>query len=343
MTTQPSLMHAEIASIPDAVARLLDESSGILRKAGGLLREKDPTFLASIARGSSDHVATYLKYATELTAGVAVASLGPSIASIYGVQLKLANAATIAISQSGKSPDIVTMAELARESGALTFAISNSPESPLAQTCDFPIDILAGPERSVAATKTFVASAVAGLGLLAHWTNDTELLSALDQLPRCLADALTCDWSPLAEALEGRDSLFVLGRGPSFAIASETALKFKETSSMHAEAYSAAEVLHGPVAIVGERFPVLALTARDQAEKSIIETCDRIAAQGAAVFVTSTERTAARSLPFVATPHRLTDPLALLVSFYGFVEALSRHRGFNPDQPPHLRKVTETL
>ncbi|RCS24008.1 SIS domain-containing protein [Phyllobacterium salinisoli] len=336
-------MHAEIASIPDVVARLLDESGDILRMAGSLMREKNPAFLASIARGSSDHVSTYLKYTTELTAGVPFASLGPSIASIYGVQLKLADAACIAISQSGKSPDIVTMAEMARKSGALTYAISNSPDSPLAQTCDFAIDILAGAEKSVAATKTFVASAVAGLGLIANWTNDTELLSALDQLPRCLADALACDWSPLAQALEGHDSLFVIGRGPSSAIASEVALKFKETSAIHAEAYSAAEVLHGPVAIVGEAFPVLALTARDQAEKSIIETCDRIAGQGASVFVTSTSKTTATALPFIATPHRLTDPLALLVSFYGFVEALSRHRGLNPDQPPHLRKVTETI
>ncbi|PYE87662.1 SIS domain-containing protein [Phyllobacterium leguminum] len=343
MTTETSLMRAEIASIPDVVARLLDGSNDILRKAGSQLREKDPAFLVSIARGSSDHVATYLKYATELTAGIPVASLGPSIASIYGARLKLANAAAIAISQSGKSPDIVTMAKVARTSGALTYAISNTSDSPLAQTCDVAIDILAGPEKSVAATKTFVASAVAGLALIAHWTGDTALLDALRQLPRALNDALTCDWSPLGEALEGHDSLFVLGRGPSSAIANEAALKFKETSSMHAEAYSAAEVLHGPVAIVGKNFPVLALTARDAAEQSIIETCDRIAGQGAAVFVTSTSKTAATPLPFVATSHPLTDPLALLVSFYIFVEGLSRHRGFNPDTPPHLRKVTETI
>jgi glutamine---fructose-6-phosphate transaminase (isomerizing) len=341
--SETTLMRAEIASIPDVVARLLDQSNDSLSKAGSLLRDKDPAFLATVARGSSDHVATYLKYTAELIAGVPVASLGPSVASIYGAKLKLAGAAAIAISQSGKSPDIVTMAEMARDGGALTYAISNSPDSPLAQASDVSIDILAGPEKSVAATKTFVASAVAGLALLAHWVNDTALLSALARLPQSLSDALHCDWSPLAEALEGRDSLFVLGRGPSFAIANETALKFKETSSIHAESYSAAEVLHGPVAIVGEAFPVLALTARDRAEQSVIETCDRIAGQGAAVFVTSTEKTRATPLPFVATSHPLTDPLALLVSFYVFVEALSRHRGFNPDTPPHLRKVTETI
>ncbi|GGA97797.1 glucosamine--fructose-6-phosphate aminotransferase [Brucella endophytica] len=341
--TETTLMRAEISSIPEVVARFLDASDETMRKAGDRLREKNPAFLASIARGSSDHAATYLKYVAELTAGVPVASLGPSVASIYGAKLKLASAAAIAISQSGKSPDIVTMATMARESGALTYAISNAPDSPLAQASDVAIDILAGPEKSVAATKTFIASAVAGLSLLAHWTGDTELLAALRQLPRFLSDALHCDWSPLANALEGRDSLYVLGRGPSFAIANETALKFKETSSIHAEAYSAAEVLHGPVAIVGEAFPVLALAARDQAEQSVIETCDRIAGQGAAVFITSTKETAATALPFVATAHPLTDPLALLVSFYGFVEQLSRHRGFNPDQPPHLRKVTETI
>lgn len=343
MTIETTLMRTEIASIPDVVARLLDQSRDTLRNAGSRLREKDPAFLVSIARGSSDHVATYLKYTVELTAGVPVASLGPSIASIYGAKLKLAKSAAIAISQSGKSPDIVAMAEMARTNGALTYSISNTPESPLAQASDIAIDILAGPEKSVAATKTFVASAVAGLALIAHWTGDTALLAALDRLPRALSDALECDWSPLADALEGHDSLYVLGRGPSFAIANETALKFKETSSIHAEAYSAAEVLHGPVAIVGKAFPVLALTARDPAEQSIIETCDRVAGQGAHVFVTSTAKSAATPLPFIATSHPLTDPLALLVSFYMFVEALSRRRGLNPDQPPHLRKVTETI
>ncbi|MGH6759970.1 MAG: SIS domain-containing protein [Phyllobacterium sp.] len=343
MTSDSTLMRQEILSIPESVARLLKDSDEILEDAGSLLRQKSPTLIASVARGSSDHAATYLKYAIELGAGIPVASIGPSIASIYGVDLNLAHAACIAISQSGQSPDIVAMADSARRNGALTIALTNMINSPLAKASDLAVDILAGQEKSVAATKTYVNSAVAGLAVLAHWTEDAELLKALETLPEKLAEAAKCDWAALKDALEGHSSLFVLGRGPSLAIASEVALKFKETSSVHAEAYSAAEVLHGPSAIVGRNFPVLVLSTGDAAQASLLDAANRLTEQGGAVFVTTDQPTSAKPLPFVRTGHRLTDPLALLVSFYMFVEAFARHRGFNPDQPPHLRKVTETL
>jgi glucosamine--fructose-6-phosphate aminotransferase (isomerizing) len=336
-------MRREIEEIPEAAARLLDRSGPVLTDAGRAIRERDPHFVVTVARGSSDHAAAFMKYAVELTAGLAVASVGPSVASIYGAKLRLAGSACLAISQSGKSPDIVAMAESARESGALTVALTNTADSPLARASDYAVDILAGPERSVAATKTFVNSAVAGLALMAHCTNDEALLAALRQLPEHFRAAIDCDWMALAGALERQNSLFILGRGPSFAIASEAALKFKETCAMHAEAYSAAEVMHGPLALVRSGFPVLALAARDASEPSMAEAADRLAGKGASVFLTSERPTAAKMLPFVKTGHPLTDPLALIVSFYGFVEAFARHRGLNPDAPPNLNKVTETL
>ena len=338
-----TLMREEILSIPDVTTRFLDGSRATLAAAGAKLREKNPPFLASIARGSSDHVTAFLKYSSELTAGIPVASLGPSVASIYGVTLKLGSAATLSISQSGKSPDIVSMTRAARESGALTVAITNVIDSDLARTSDLPIDILAGPERSVAATKSFISSAVAGLALIGHWTNDSKLLAAIDDLPAAMAKAIDCDWSPFAAALENENSLFVLGRGPSLAISNEIALKFKETSGVHAESYSAAEVMHGPKAIVGAGFPVLVLASRDAAEPSLVDAADRLADQGASVFLTSDRTSKATALPFIATSHPLTDPLALLVSFYAFVEGFARSCGLNPDEPPHLRKVTETI
>ncbi|MGH7005334.1 MAG: SIS domain-containing protein [Alphaproteobacteria bacterium] len=336
-------MRDEILSIPDVTTRFLDASRATLAAAGARLREKNPPFLASIARGSSDHVTAFLKYSSELTAGIPVASLGPSVASIYGASLKLGSAATLSISQSGKSPDIVSMTRAARASGALTIAITNVIDSELAEASDLAIDILAGPERSVAATKSFVSSAVAGLALIGHWTQDRRLLAAIDALPDAMARAVACDWSPFAHALKDEASLFVLGRGPSLAISNEVALKFKETSGVHAESYSAAEVMHGPKAIVGKDFPILVLAARDAAEGSLVEAADRLAEQGAAVFITSDRPSRASALPFIATSHPLTDPLALLVSFYAFVEGFARSRGLNPDEPPHLRKVTETL
>jgi glucosamine--fructose-6-phosphate aminotransferase (isomerizing) len=283
-----------------------------------------------------------MKYAVELTAGLAVASVGPSVASVYGRQLRLAGAACLAISQSGKSPDIVAMAESARRGGALTIALTNTADSPLAAASDHAIDIMAGLERSVAATKTFVNSTVAGLALMAHATGDEKLLATLAELPEQFRRAVACDWSPLTGALDGHNSLFILGRGPSFAMANEAALKFKETSSVHAEAYSAAEVMHGPLALVGPGFPVLALAARDASEPSLVEAADGMMGKGAAVFITSDKAHKAMHLPHVATGHPLTDPLTLIVSFYGFIEGFARHRGLDPDQPPNLRKVTET-
>jgi glutamine---fructose-6-phosphate transaminase (isomerizing) len=343
VTANPTHMMQEIREIPEATARLLDRSESMLADAGRAVRALDPRFVVTVARGSSDHVASFMKYAVELTAGVPVASVGPSVASIYGARLRLAGSACLAISQSGKSPDIVTMAEAAKQGGALTIALTNTADSPLARVCAYAVDVMAGAERSVAATKTFVNSAVAGLALMAHCTDDAELLTALRELPSHFRKAIDCDWMELAGVLDGASSLFILGRGPSFAIANEAALKFKETCGMHAEAYSAAEVMHGPLALVRPGFPVLALAARDRSEQSVAEAADALRAKQAAVFATTDRAREVTRLPYAATGHPLTDPLALIVSFYAFVEAFARHRGLNPDEPPNLRKVTETL
>ncbi len=341
--TEATHMRREVDQIPEVVAKFLGASGTVLDDAAARLRAEDPASLVTVARGSSDHASAYLKYAIELTLGLPVASVGPSIASIYGRDLKLSRAAAIAISQSGKSPDIVGMAQSARRSGATTIAITNTPGSPLAAASDFTIDLHAGVEQSVAATKTFVTSVVAGLALLSRWSGDADLQRAVDALPESLAQAVTCDWSEMIGALDGHSALYVLGRGPGFAIANEAALKFKETCGIQGESYSAAEVMHGPVSIVTQGYPVLGLAARDAAEASVADMAHKLAGQGARAFLTSDRPGPAARLPFAATGHPITDPLSLIVSFYGFVEALARHRGLNPDQPPMLRKVTETV
>ncbi|WP_312414243.1 SIS domain-containing protein [Shinella sp.] len=335
-------MRKEINEIPEAAARVLAQSTGAIKAAGAALRERDPQFFVTVARGSSDHAALFLKYAIELTAGRPVASLGPSLASIYGARLKLASGAAIAISQSGKSPDIVAMADGATKGGAVSIALTNTLPSPLAEACTHSLDLSAGPELSVAATKSYVNSIVAGLAVLAEWTGDTALANAVQDLPEHFAKAVALDWSGLAGDLKDTQSLYVLGRGPGLAIASEAALKFKETSGMHAEAYSSAEVVHGPVALVGPSFPVIALAARDAAEASVTGMADGLAERGAYACVTSDSAKTARTLPFVATGHPITDALALIVPFYGFVEAWSRGKGLDPDKPVNLKKVTET-
>ena len=235
------------------------------------------------------------------------------------------------------------MAQSTRRSGATLIGITNTAASPLAEASDFTIDLHAGLEKSVAATKTFATSIVAGLALLAEWSGDEALSAAVHALPESLAKAVACDWSEMVTALDGHNALYVLGRGPGWAIANEAALKVKETCNIQAESYSAAEVMHGPVAIVTPGYPVLGLAARDAAEASVADMAHKLAGQGALAFLTSDRPGAARALPFAATGHPITDPLALIVSFYGFVEELSRHRGLNPDIPPALKKVTETV
>ena len=336
-------MAREVAEIPEAAARFLDRSRIAVVAAAAALRRKDPGLVVTVARGSSDHAATYLKYAIELEAGIPVASVGPSIASIYNRPLRLSGAACIGISQSGRSPDIVEMMRSAGAGGALSIAVTNHADSPMAQASAHCLPLQAGEERSVAATKTFVTSVLAGLSLLAEWREDDALRAAVAALPEAFAAAIALDWEPLSARLSRAPSAFVLGRGPGFATACEAALKFKETCGIHAESYSAAEVLHGPSAIVQAQFPVLALGVNDAALPQLCATAERLAAQGADVFLTGADVPGATRLPMVPDLHPLVAPLVTMAGFYAFIESLARRRGFDPDTPPHLRKVTETV
>lgn len=343
MAEPETFMRREILEIPAVVENLLTAGAAGIDAAAAALVARDPAFMVSVARGSSDHAATYVKYCSELLLGLPIASVGPSVASVYKRPLKLERAACLAVSQSGKSPDIVEMARAARASGALTLALTNHPESDLAQVSDHTLCLHAGVESSVAATKTFVTSIVSGLWLLARMKGDRDVLAALHGLPKVLEQAAHADWSAVGAALAQRNSLFCLGRGPAYAISNEAALKFKETCQLHAESYSSAEVLHGPVSIVDGGFPVIALAANDAAEAVLVQVADEIAAKGATVFVTSAKAKRAVPLPTIRSAHPLTDPIALIVSFYAMVEQIARARGINPDTPRHLRKVTETI
>lgn len=343
MITSQTQMRREISEIPVAVDRLLQQGGDEIRSAADALRARAPGYMVSVARGSSDHVATYLKYASELLTGTPIASIGPSVASIYGRQLNLEGSACLSVSQSGMSPDIVEMARMARKGGALSIAMTNNPNSPLAQVTDHILNLHAGPEISVAATKTFINSAVAGIWLLAECAEDEVLLKAIFDLPSKLEKAVRIDWPEARQALGGRNSIFCLGRGPAYAISNEAALKFKETCQIHAESYSSAEVLHGPISIVDGGFPVIALAGKDEAEAALASVADEIAIKGATVFATSDKVRHATRLPVTRTGHSLTDPITLIASFYAMVERVAVSRGINPDAPRHLKKVTETV
>lgn len=336
-------MYREAAEAADVVAVQFARNQGAIAVLAAQLRAAPPPFVVTCARGSSDHAASYARYLIETSLGIVTASLSPSIASVYQAPLQLRGALFIAISQSGRSPDLLHNARAARAAGAHVLALVNVEDSPLAGLADTVVPLGAGPERSVAATKSCLASLAAIAQLVAHWSGDGALLEALDTLSQALAEAWRQDWSPLVDGLVDAHNLFVLGRGPGLAAAQEAALKFKETCGLHAESFSAAEVMHGPSAIVQAQFPVLALGVQDAALPRLAETAARLVEQGADVFLTGAEVEGAVLLPSVGELHPLCAPLVLTVSFYAFIEALARRRGFDPDLPPHLRKVTQTV
>ncbi|WP_284735523.1 SIS domain-containing protein [Dongia deserti] len=341
-----SWMARETAESGDAVARLLDQSGNAIRAAGKLLRDLDPRLVAICARGSSNHAAAFFKYATETQIGLPVVPIGPSIASVYQTPLRLSGTAMLLISQSGRSPDLLAMAKAAQQGGAKIIAFVNDAASPAAEVADLTIPLQAGPEKSVAATKSCIASMAAGLALLADWSRDGVLNSALAELPGALRAAVAADWSEMVAPLVATRSALIIGRGVGYPIAMEAALKLKETASLHAEPYSAAEVLHGPIQIVQKGFPVLLFRQRDAAGDSLDHCAARLANAGAQVFVAGAANGSAKDfthLPVASSNHPATELISAMVSCYATVDRIARARGFDPDTPPLLKKVTETL
>jgi len=339
MKQNDTLMFNEAASSAAVIAEQFKQNREIINTLADELKRNPPPFVVTCARGSSDHAATYAKSLFETQLGVVTASLFPSVSSVYNARPRLENALYISISQSGQSPDLLRNAEAAKASGARVVALVNVEDSPLAQLADTVIPLRAGAECSVAATKSYLASLAAILQLTAYWNNDHALVDALDALPAALARAWECDWQPLTDDLVSAHNLFVLGRGPGLAAAKEAALKFKETCGLHAESYSFAEVKHGPMALVGKDFPVLALTQEDATATSTRAVCEEFSARGARVWLAGE----GGNLPITTAPHLLCAPLLLVQSFYRAINALALRRGYNPDTPVHLNKVTQTV
>ena len=334
-------MHREAGEAATAVRAQLEHDSEAMRQLGASLRDLQPRIVVTCARGSSDHAATYAKYLIESHAHVATSSAAPSISSIYEAGTDLTGALFIAISQSGRSPDLLSTVASARAHGARIVALSNSADSPLAATADHFIPLRAGAETSVAATKSYIASLSAVLHLVAHWTLNRDLLDALNQLPAQLERAWQLDWQDALAPLQSATSLFVVGRGYGLGIAQEAALKLKETSGLHAEAFSSAEVQHGPMALVRAGFPVLVFSQNDDTREGIRLLTRAFVERGAAVMCAGLQSTGSIPLPTIdADP--VIEPILMVQTFYGLANAVAIARGFNPDLPPHLLKVTET-
>jgi glucosamine--fructose-6-phosphate aminotransferase (isomerizing) len=335
-------MYQEAVQAPLAVNAQLAHNASQLRELGARLRAEPPRAVVTCARGSSDHAATYARYLIEAHTHVLTSSAAPSVSSVYEAQSDLEGALFIAISQSGKSPDLLAATRNAKDSGALTVALCNTIDSPLMELVDVAVPLHAGPERSVAATKSYITSLSCIAQLLANWVEDRRLLAILPQVPEMLARAWECDWTRAVETLRGAVNLFVVARGFGLGIAQEAALKLKETCGLHAEAFSSAEVKHGPMALVRAGFPVLMFTQRDDTRVGIQELAAEFASRGARVLIAGAEASGAISLPAIAS-HPVIEPLLTIQSFYRMANELALARGLDPDRPPHLNKVTETV
>jgi glutamine---fructose-6-phosphate transaminase (isomerizing) len=339
-----SHMLQEIGEAGDAVARQLGSNAELLAELGTRLRVLDPPLVATIARGSSDCCALYLKYLVEIASGVPCASIGPSIATLYRAPMRLHGAVSVAISQSGRSPDIVEMQRAARRGGALAIALVNEVASPLAKEAEVLLPLCAGPERSVAATKSMIAGLVAAASLVAVWREDQSLAGAIAGLPDILRGQIAPPPADMLERLASARSAFVLGRGATLAIAAEAALKLKETCAIHAEAYSAAEVLHGPAELVTPGFPIIAFLPSDPAREGMLATLARLADAGAVVITIEVGgEDDTQRLAVAKVEAALLEPVVMIHRFYRLAEALALRLGRDPDRPRNLRKVTETV
>lgn len=335
-------MLQEARSAAGCVAQQLAADEDRYTALGWALRDAPPTVSLTVARGSSDHAAAYAAYLIMARLGRVVASLPMSLLTLYGAPLQAQGTLALAVSQSGQSPDVVEPLHYFRQGGGTTVAMVNDVDSPLAQTAEWTLPLHAGAERSVAATKSFIASLVAGARLVAHWRDDHALQAHLQALPEALHRAAQCDWQPALDVLAQARGAMVVGRGVSFPIALEAALKLKETSALQAEAFSGAEIQHGPMALVEPGYPLLILATRGPASQGLVTLAEAMRQRGARVLLAAPDDVPSRDLTLPTAPTPELDPICAVQAFYSLAAQLSVARGLDPDQPRHLSKVTRT-
>jgi glucosamine--fructose-6-phosphate aminotransferase (isomerizing) len=342
-------LHSEILEQPEVARRFLIDQAENIERIAESLRERPVEHVVIAARGTSDHAAVYAQYVLGVRHRLSVGLGTPSIVSLYGAAPDVRGALVIGISQSGASPDIVAVIEAARAQGAPTIAITNEPDSPLAATADRTIALGAGPERSVAATKTYTAELLAIALLSAALTNDPTDRAAVAAIPETLARALAVE--PEVERIAAEQSAanraLVIARGYEYATAREWALKLKELARVFADPYSSADFQHGPLALVEPGVPVLAVARGGAPEADLVTLLGRLREDlGAELMVISDQAPALRLATWpVALPAGTPEWLGPIVSIVvGQLHALhlTRARGLDPERPRNLRKVTRT-
>jgi len=337
-----SKMLEEALSAGDCVAHQLAQDGARYQALGSVLRAANFSSAVTIARGSSDHACGYLAYLIMARLGRLVTSLPMSLVTLSKAPLLTANTLALSISQSGQSPDVVEPIQFFRAGGATTVALVNDSASPLAQAAEWTMPLHAGKEHSVAATKSFITSLVASARLVAAWQDDAELTAGIAALPDALRAASQVDWAPALDVLAPARNIMVVGRGIGFPVALEAALKFKETSALQAEAFSGAEIKHGPMALIDDGYPLLIFATRGPTQAGLVALAGEMRGRGARVLLAAPSDVAERdlTLPVAATPD--LDPIVAIQAFYVMAAHLSRARGMDPDRPRHLSKVTKT-
>ena len=341
--------HSEIFQQPDCLRRLLTEQREEVEKAAAEIRRRSVNFVFLAARGTSDNAGRYANYLLGGKNGLPVALATPSLFTYYQTPPKLKNALVIGISQSGQSPDIVSVIEEGRRQNCLTLAITNDPESPLASKADLVLPLLTGPELAVAATKTYTAELMVLAMLSAALAGDGPGMESLERIPDRVIDMLKTD-GMIQDAVKRyryMEQTVVLGRGFNYATAYEWALKMKEMTYISAEPYSSADFMHGPIAIVHGGFPVMAVATAGRVFDAMLETLTRIRKDlnGELMVISNRKEALDMAITPVELPADLPEwlsPIAAIVPAQLFAYHLSRIKGHDADNPRVIHKVTET-
>jgi glucosamine--fructose-6-phosphate aminotransferase (isomerizing) len=343
-----SHLENEIREQPEVLQRLLKEERTNIEQVADAIRKRAPNYIVLAARGSSDNAARYGQYLFGTANSLPVALATPSLFTLYKQPPKMNGALVLGISQSGQSPDIVSVLEEGHRQGVLTVAVTNDPHSSLAKVADHTICLNTGPEQSVAATKTYTASLMALAMLSTALVEDNKRFQALEALPDLISEVLTSasDVIKTAERYRYADACVVVGRGYNYATAYEIALKLKELTYILAEPYSSADFQHGPLALVEHDFPVLVIVPEGRMAEELVELSRQLKEQGAELVVISAQRDA---LGLAQTPLKLPtevpdwlSPLVSVVPGQLFALGVTLAKGFDPDRPRGLRKVTLT-
>jgi glucosamine--fructose-6-phosphate aminotransferase (isomerizing) len=342
-------LRDEILEQPAAAQRLLDSAATAFAPISAAVRSRRPRFAVIAARGTSDNAGIYAQYLLAVRNGLVVALAAPSTISLYGARPNMADALVVGISQSGRSPDIVAVVKEGRRQGALTVALTNDPDSPLAETSDHVIDLRAGPERATAATKTYttelLAAALLSAAIDPTSPGETDELAAL---PALISAALTTEYQAgdLAAAHADRQRAVVLGRGYSYASAREWALKLQELALVAAMSYSAADFEHGPLALAEPGLPVLAVAPSGAGLDAQVALLTRLKEDHGARLLVISDAPEARDIDEGLTVPRgippWLAPIVEIVPAQLYAYHLTVARGLDPDHPRTISKVTET-